>query len=134
VVYLFLLQKRGAIVDFLLHYMTRTAEPMNSNSSDNILNNLLDGVIIVNQEGKIIYANNAAQVLFEKSLADLLNQNLGFPVTPHEVEEIEIVRQGRIRVVQMLANTIQWNNQNAVLLSLRDITELKQISKELLTQ
>lgn len=104
---------------------------MNTNSSDIILRNLLDGILIVNNQGKIIFLNKAAENLFSKSLNELLGQNFGFPVTPAEVQEIEIVRDNKIRTVQMLATGIRWYDQDACLLSLRDITELKNVSKQL---
>lgn len=104
---------------------------MHSNPSDIILNNLLDGVLIVNKEGKIIYSNRAASKLFNRTAQDLVGQNFGFPVSPFEVQEIEIIRFNKVLTVQMLATAIKWDGEEACLLSLRDITELKDFTRQL---
>lgn len=104
---------------------------MSQNLSDTILATLRDGVLIVNAEGEIIYSNQAAQDLFMKDAAGLLGHAFGFPVTPFEIQEIEILQHNKVLTVQMLATNIHWNDQGAFLLSLRDITELKRISSEL---
>jgi light-regulated signal transduction histidine kinase (bacteriophytochrome) len=105
--------------------------PMQNDFSDIIMNNLLDGVLIVNKEGKIIYANKAAEVLFLRQTSELVGQDFGFPLLPLEVQEIELIRKGRLLTVQMLASQIRWDDEPAHLLSLRDITQLKKVSRQL---
>jgi light-regulated signal transduction histidine kinase (bacteriophytochrome) len=61
----------------------------------------------------------------------LVGQNFGFPVSAFEVQEIEVIRDGKLLTIQMLATGIRWDNEDACLLSLRDITELKNISRQL---
>jgi two-component system, LuxR family, sensor kinase FixL len=99
--------------------------------SDIILEHLLDAVLIVDEVGNILYANNAATKLFNKPAAALFDENFGFPVTPFEVQEMQIMRQGELLTVQMLASIISWNQRQAYLLSLRDITRQKQVENEL---
>lgn len=104
---------------------------MNHQLSEMILDSILDGVLIVDNEGKIIYANKAAEALFSQSALQLTGEYFGYPVSPFDVQEIELLRKGQILTVQMLASQIQWNGQNACLLSIRDITELKKATKKL---
>jgi light-regulated signal transduction histidine kinase (bacteriophytochrome) len=111
--------------------MILTKNPMTPHLSDIIIESLRDGILIVNSAGEIIYSNKAAQDLFTKTAETLLGQPFGFPILPTEIQEIEIFRNGKIRIAQMLANRIHWNGQEAYLLSLRDISELKKISREL---
>lgn len=100
-------------------------------ATDTILENLLDAVLVVNEEGVIIYANRTAQGLFSRPSAALMGQPFGFPIIPHEVQEIEIIKNGEVLTAQMLASHIQWDGQTASLLSLRDITSQKQVQEEL---
>lgn len=96
-----------------------------------ILENLLDAVLVVDARGLIIYANRSAYQLFQKSSKELINQPFGFPVVQNEVQEINLVKQGQVLTVQMLASPIQWNDKKASLLSLRDISDQKKLMKEL---
>lgn len=101
------------------------------NATDAILENLLDAVLVVDGEGTIIYANRSALRLFEKSAEELHHQPFGFPVVLYEVQEINLVKSGRLLTVQMLASPIEWDNKRASLLSLRDITAQKKLMEEL---
>ncbi len=103
-------------------------------ATDTILENLLDAVLVVNNDGNIIYANRSAQDLFSRSAHELTGQPFGFPIIPHEVQEIEVLKHGLILTVQMLASHISWDGQTASLLSLRDITAQKQVQEELIRQ
>ncbi|MGN6165341.1 MAG: PAS domain-containing sensor histidine kinase [Flavisolibacter sp.] len=103
-------------------------------SADLILENLLDAVLVVDKTGKIIYANRAAQELFSLNISELEGQAFGFPVAPDKTQEIEVFKAGKLRTVQMLASRIHWEGQMASLLSLRDVTEQKQIEQDLIRQ
>lgn len=62
---------------------------------------------------------------------ELLNQVLGFPVVDGDYLEVD-VRSGmeHHRVAQMRVTKIEWHGQSAYLVSLRDITDLKQAAAE----
>lgn len=113
-------------------------EEMNSEEmtrpADTILENLLDAVLVVDNSGYILYANRTAQELFSLSASELKGQSFGFPIVPHERQEIEVYKAGELLTVQMLASDIHWNGQQASLLSLRDITEQKQTQEDLAQQ
>lgn len=104
---------------------------MNHHLSDLILDYLLDGVLIVNKEGQILYVNNAAEKLLGQPAEKLTGQSFGFPVAPNEVQQIELVRNGELLIVQLLASAIPWKGQDACVLSIRDITALVKASQEL---
>lgn len=103
---------------------------MNQHLSDVILENLLDGVLIIDTGGKIIYANQAAEKLFGKPPVELIGEHFGYPVA-HKVQEIQLISNRQIFIVEMLSAIIQWQGIEACLLSFHNITELKKVSKEL---
>ncbi len=103
----------------------------NNNQSDIILENLLDAVIILDDEGLIMDANRAAETLFNKPASKLIGENFGYSVTPLEIQDIQIVTNKKASIVEMLATTIKWNNRDAYLMCLRDVTEKKKLEKEL---
>ncbi len=104
---------------------------MNGKGKDNnqdlsaILGMLLDGIIIVGQDGRIKYANVSASALFNKSTQDLIGQEFGYVIVPQKVQEIQIIQEQKILFVQMLASNIEWNKEQCSLISLRDVTENK---------
>ncbi|HEY6955117.1 MAG TPA: ATP-binding protein [Flavisolibacter sp.] len=102
--------------------------------TDAILENLLDAVLVVDNQGHILYANRTAQDLFSHSASELKGQSFGFPIVPHETQEIQVFKAGRLLTVQMLASHIYWEEQMASLLSLRDITTQKEAQEELAKQ
>lgn len=112
--------------------MSQDHPARNKSESDTILENLLDAVLVIDLNGKIIYANKSAENLFEKSIDKLRGENFGFPVTPFEIQEIQIVNNKEVRSVQMLATTIAWMEKEAFLTALRDITEKEKLEDQLL--
>lgn len=100
-------------------------------SSDTILENLLDGVLIVDTYGYIIYANKSAEEMFRKPSSDLVGQNFGFAVTPYEIQEIEIVQDRIIVAVQLLATIVKFDHKNVFLMTLRDVSGKKKLEDEL---
>src|SRR5262249_53018525 len=68
----------------------------------NTIENNADGVLVVGRDGRIRYANRAAQDLLGRSAGELLGQTFGVPVTPGETTEIDVLRCGRpARVAEM---------------------------------
>src|SRR3982750_4572355 len=64
-----------------------------------IVDCLADGVVMVDDEGVIRFANPAAERLFGRTATELVGQEFGFPLTSAEATEIEIVRRGNSPVV-----------------------------------
>ena len=93
-----------------------------------IIDDLPDGILIVNLEGKILSANKAAHSLFSKKGNELIGTIYPFPVDTSQIEKIEISRQGELYYIESLANLINWEGQDVHTVSLRDVT--KNIRKE----
>ena len=86
------------------------------------------GLLAVNRTGTVVFANPAAATMFGMTPTELCGWFLGFPYTcgSQTVQEIELHQPaGNPRVATMQTAAISWQGQNACLLSLTDITDLK---------
>ena len=98
----------------------------------NIINNSLDGILIVDHNGTILFANPAAGVMFGKSTEDLSAQPFGFPVVGADRAELDIpLPIGETIIVEMRVSETEWDGHNAFLTQLRDITQRKQLEESL---
>ena len=90
-----------------------------------------DGIIVVNKRGIVEFVNPAALNLLGKTGSELMGEALGFPVVNGDYLEVDIpVNKDKILVAQMRVSQIQWQGKNAYVVSLRDITQLKQAEEE----
>jgi signal transduction histidine kinase len=91
-----------------------------------IVERMADGIVILGLDGRIRFANPAAEVLFGRRVPDLAGADLGFPVVAGDSSEIEIVRRSgpgvtaELRVVET-----EWDGEQVQLVSLRDVTDRK---------
>ena len=91
-----------------------------------------DGIMVINQEGFILFANPAAEALIGRNTNELLGQHFGHPLTPGGITEIELFSEGnRTSVVELQTTETEWDGDSAFLMSLRDITEHKQTEREI---
>ncbi|MBD2296086.1 PAS domain S-box protein [Anabaena sphaerica FACHB-251] len=94
------------------------------------------GLVTVDHQGKIVFVNPAAARMFGRDIEILCGWPFALPYDydSHRVEEIEVLQaSGQRRTVNMQAAAIAWEGQDAFLMSLSDITDLKQ-TEELLRQ
>jgi putative nucleotidyltransferase with HDIG domain len=97
-----------------------------------IINRTADGIIIVDRQGMVCFANPAAQGMFGLSEQELTGTIFGSPVTSEETTEISLVRVGvKPITAEMRTAEIQWEGKPAYLASLRDITDHKKIEQAL---
>jgi len=91
-----------------------------------------EGIIVLDNNGIIIFANPAANALFGRESEGLLGQTFEFPLVVDKATEIEIVRKtGNFAVAEMHAVQIDWEKQNAYLVSLHNITERKNVEEKI---
>ncbi len=83
-----------------------------------------DGILIIDEKGKVLFANPAAVDLFERDWRELKGEMVG-GVIPEEGRSEIHVRQtsGRVRTVETRSTSIEWKRSIAFLVSLRDITD-----------
>jgi PAS domain-containing protein len=95
-------------------------------------NTNLDGLLILDKNGTVIYCNPAAGQVYNCAQKDLIGRQLGIPLTKEEKVILDLVRKdGIIRTVEARFANINWTDQNAYLVSLRDITEQERLLKAL---
>ncbi|EPR44097.1 PAS/PAC sensor hybrid histidine kinase [Desulfovibrio sp. X2] len=90
-----------------------------------------DGILIMDSDGRLLFANPAAEDIFGLKAEELVGQNFGFPVTDGESTELDILTQHGTKVVEMRVVEIEWDGMLAYLASLRDITGRKHMEMEL---
>jgi two-component system cell cycle response regulator len=89
-------------------------------------------LIVVDTDGRVVYANAEAERLFGRPRAELVGGELGHPMLGHEEPEIQILSpDGDIRVAHMRVGTLATNGETLHPVQLRDVTELKQMREEL---
>jgi signal transduction histidine kinase/CheY-like chemotaxis protein len=91
----------------------------------------VDGILIRDPDGPILYANPAARRMFCLDLPELADRKLGLPLTGGEPEELAIDCPGGAMTVELRSVEIDWKGRRAVLASIRDITRRKEMEGEL---
>ncbi|MFP4101693.1 ATP-binding protein [Coleofasciculus sp.] len=97
-----------------------------------IISQNADGMVMINPQGTIVFANPAAESLLGCPADELNAAVLGFPFTSQETTELTIQQpSGDSVIVEMRLVQMNWNSESAYLASLRDITPRKQAEESL---
>jgi len=86
-----------------------------------------DAVIVVDRDGIVRFANEAAVNLFDSGNGALVGNCLPFPLKPGEASEITL--QGGQHVGEVRVAECEWSDAPARLVVIRDITERKRIER-----
>lgn len=98
----------------------------------NIIERNADGMIIVDENGIVRFANPAAEKLFRRRREKLIGESFGFPVLTGETTEIDVIRKKKEKIIaEMRMVNIDWQGKAAHLASLRDITARRQTEQDL---
>ena len=96
-----------------------------------IVDRLADGIVVVSAQGLIRFANPAAERLFGRPTEELVGQEFGYPLSSTDATEIEIVRRdGRLIVSELRVVEATWEDETAMLVSLRDVTDRKEAEEK----
>lgn len=92
---------------------------------ETLISENVDGILVVDENDRILFANPAAQEALGRAQDDLRGMPFGTPSVHDNVAEIEIhnPRTGAARVNEMRVADIDWEGRSARLVSLRDITD-----------
>jgi|GEM_PF-2269963 len=91
-----------------------------------------DGVLVVNQDGAVKYANPAAATLLNRKEQGLLGSTFGLPMAAGGVTDMDIVRTcGGTGTAEMRVAETVWNGETVYLVLLHDVTEHKELQEEL---
>ena len=104
----------------------RVARRSNQAVLRQIVERLTDGIVVVS-DGRIRFANPAAEQLFGRPAAELVGEAFTHPLSGKEAREIQIARPGSDPVVaEMRLVDAAWEDEPAQLVSLRDVTGRRQ--------
>lgn len=95
-----------------------------------ILDAIADGVIVVDGDGRVRFANRAAEDMFRRGRDGLVGDEFGFPIGAGATTELDLVSRGEARTVEMRVVATAWAGRPALLASLRDITARRRAEEE----
>jgi diguanylate cyclase (GGDEF)-like protein len=90
-----------------------------------VIDNNVDGMLVIDHGGVILMANQAAEHLLGRPATSLLGTRFGAPLVLKTATEIDVVAAGRGRTAEMRVVMIDWHGDQAFLASLRDVTDRK---------
>src|SRR6056297_1887377 len=85
-----------------------------------VANASVDGLLVIDNDGIVQYANPAAIAMFSEQTENLVGFQFGTPAI-NEPTELQIPENGDMRTVEMRASELYWDGQEAILAVLRDI-------------
>jgi signal transduction histidine kinase/DNA-binding response OmpR family regulator len=91
-----------------------------------------DGIIVVDEEGTVLFANPAAEQIFGRTSESLIGSPIGIPLVADDTMEITILRPGgdQIEAEIRIVDTT-WDQRPARLVSLRDISARKAMEERM---
>jgi len=91
-----------------------------------ILDTITDGVMVVDPQGVVIYANQAAEQLLERG--SLIGHSLAIPISADKIQfqDINLIRPSGIAWAALRSTPLEWEGAPAYVIGLRDITARKQ--------
>lgn len=116
------------VASLLPRRLTQYTQPQNRQpnlNSQYILEQVGDGMLVVDDDGVIRFCNPAAARLLAQPADEIIGRVFGYPITTQGHTEIDLFRpnNGKPLVVELRAVEILWNGTKAHLATLRDITE-----------
>jgi signal transduction histidine kinase len=89
-----------------------------------IVERSVDGVVVLDPRGWVLFANAAAEELFGRERRELVGTDFGYPAVAGENTEIDILRRGGApRTAEMRVVETTWAGEGALLVLIRDVTE-----------
>ncbi|MCX5632251.1 MAG: response regulator [Phycisphaerae bacterium] len=86
------------------------------------------GIVVVDENKTIKFLNPMAKIMFGFKSKHIIGEKLDFPVIVGEVTNVEITRSGSKRGVgEMHTVETKWEGEPAYMVSVRDITDRKEI-------
>ena len=91
---------------------------------DAIVTHVQDGLLVIDQEGMIQFANPAAACMFQQPLEQLVGHNLGQPIVEKNLAQLDILRlNGKTGTAEITVAQAKWNDLPASIVCLRDISD-----------
>ena len=91
-----------------------------------IIEDHVDGVLVVDGDGRILYSNSSAELLFNLNQEGLRGKPVGLPFSKDETIQVEIYREDLSpAMIELKSHRTDWFGHPAYLLVLHDISERK---------
>ena len=92
---------------------------------DLILDTITDGILVVDTQGVVLYANQAAETLLERG--SIIGKSLAIPIhaDKNTYQDINLIRPTGLAWAEMRSAQLEWDGQPAYVIGLRDITDRK---------
>jgi CheY-like chemotaxis protein len=124
---------RAKVKWFVERERTHDALRQSEQNFRNSLENSIDGMMVVDGGGLVVFANAVATRMFDRPLVPLLGAPIPLPIPaiPGQTTELEIVSSpGKIATVEIRMVPTAWQSEPARLFYIRDISERKQVEAE----
>lgn len=89
-----------------------------------LANSNIDGILIIDADNRIVFANPASEKLFRNGKKSIINTQIGNPFPEDGI--LEITKSSGIsagRTVEIRSSDLEWDGKAMKLISLRDITD-----------
>ena len=101
-------------------------------SFNNIVDKSTDGIIVIDFNGVVRFVNPTAKHNFNRNVGEFVGDIFGIQIIVGNKNEIEITRSnGKIGIGEMTVVETEWEGELAFLISIRDITDHKQLEEAL---
>ncbi|MBI5533851.1 MAG: PAS domain S-box protein [Deltaproteobacteria bacterium] len=98
---------------------------------ESVVARVAEGVVVVDASGIVRFANPAAECILGSAAGELIGTSVGQLVAEGESVETTMARKdGTMVRVEMRASRITWDGIPSVLVTLRDISELKRAERD----
>lgn len=98
-------------------------DPADGEAFRHLVESSADAMVVVDLDGRIVYANPAAGRLFNRKAAQMRGESFGFPLTGDRPTRIDVLPRARVpRVAEMRVADTTWNGRPARVATLRDVS------------
>ncbi len=98
---------------------------------DAVVSGSTDGFLFLDREGCIVGSNPASEFLLGRAKDELQGKMFGIPVARDRITEVNIVaRDQTVRTVELRIRDVDWQDEVAFILTIRDVTHHKRNTHE----
>ncbi|MCG6881121.1 MAG: PAS domain S-box protein [Deltaproteobacteria bacterium] len=107
-----------------LRRQLKTSEVSCSENLSTVIRDSVDGILVVDPKGVVLFANPAAERILMRPSAEMLGTTLGVPTVESDSTEMDLLMpEGDSVPVELRSNKTVWEGQPAIYVALRDLTE-----------
>lgn len=83
-----------------------------------------DGILVVDNQGIVCFANPAAAQMFNRPLSNLVGQDIGIPLVFNKTVDIQILRpNGNLGIAEVTVGHGKWQGEPVSIVCLRDVSD-----------